>query len=144
MTDTGRPWLIAAGVLDSLAALLHIACIFGGPAWYRFLGAGERMALLAERGDFRATRVTLLIAAVLAGWAAYAFSGAELLPRLPLLRAGLVAIATVCVLRGLVPLPMALLRPEMVSPFWWWSSAIVLIFGVVHAIGTRAAWDALR
>lgn len=54
MINTGRPWLIAAGTLDALAALLHVACIFGGPAWYRFLGAGERMAGMAERGDFRA------------------------------------------------------------------------------------------
>ena len=144
MISAGRPWLIAAGVLDALAALLHVACIFGGPAWYRFLGAGERMAQLAERGDFRAVRVTLLIAAVLAGWAAYAFSGAGLLPRLPLLRTGLVAITTVYLLRGLVPIPMALLRPEMLSGFWLWSSAIVLVFGIVHAIGTWASWDSLR
>lgn len=88
--------------------------------------------------------MTLLIAAVLAVWAGYAFSGARLAPQLPLLRAGLVAISTVYLLRGLVPLPMALLRPEMLSPFWWWSSAIVLVFGIVHAIGTWASWDSLR
>ena len=44
-----RSWLIAAGVVG--AALLHLACIIGGPAWYRFLGAGERMARLGATGS---------------------------------------------------------------------------------------------
>ena len=46
-----RSWLIAAGVLNAGAALLHLACIIGGPAWYRFLGAGERMARLGATGS---------------------------------------------------------------------------------------------
>ncbi len=39
--------LIIGGYLSFVAALLHISCIFGGPEWYRFFGAGERMATLA-------------------------------------------------------------------------------------------------
>jgi len=33
--------LILGGVLSILVALLHIAIIIGGPAWYLFFGAGE-------------------------------------------------------------------------------------------------------
>ena len=44
-----NPFLIAGGVLSALASLLHIAVIAGGPAWYRFFGAGEGMARMAER-----------------------------------------------------------------------------------------------
>ena len=36
--------LIAGGLLSAAASLLHVACIFGGPAWYRFFGAGEGVA----------------------------------------------------------------------------------------------------
>ena len=46
-----RSWLIAAGVLNAGAALLHLPCIIGGPAWPRFLGAGERMARLGATGS---------------------------------------------------------------------------------------------
>jgi hypothetical protein len=85
-------WLLAAGIMDVGAALLHLACIFGGPSWYRFFGAGEHIVRLAERGSARPALITVVIAAVLCGLAAYAFSGAGLLPRLPLLRPALIAI----------------------------------------------------
>ena len=84
--NPGCHWLIVGGWLSVVAALLHIACIFGGPDWYRFFGAGEGMARAAARGDLRPTLITLAIGAVLLVWAAYAFSGAGTLPRRPVLR----------------------------------------------------------
>lgn len=128
-------WLIAAGVLDGAAALLHLACIVGGPAWYRFFGAGDAMVAMAERGMLRPTLVTLAIAAILSIWAAYAFSGAGLLPRLPLLRPALLAIAAVFLARA-AALPLLFrVMPDRSSAFLWSSSAIVLAIGVVHAVG---------
>ena len=79
-------WLIAGGGLSAIASALHVAIVIGGPSWYRFFGAGERMARDAERGDITPSVITLGIALTLAVWAAYAFSGANLIPRLPLLR----------------------------------------------------------
>src|SRR3546814_5357018 len=57
--NSGSTWLIIGGWLSVAAALLHIACIFGGPDWYRFFGAGEGMARAAARGDLRPTLITL-------------------------------------------------------------------------------------
>ena len=76
-------------------------------------------------------------------WAAYAFSGAGLLPRLPLLQAGLVAISAVYLLRAMAPVAILLFRPALMSPFVWWSSAIVLVYGLAYGIGTYAAWPRL-
>ena len=137
-------WLIAAGSLSAIAALLHVAIIFGGPDWYRFFGAGEGMAGAAERGSARPAVITIGIAAILAVWAAYAFSGAGVIRRLPLVRTALVAISAVYLARALAPLPMLLLRPERMSPFVLWSSIIVLAYGLAYAIGTWAAWPRLR
>ena len=137
-------WLIAAGLLDVAAALLHVAITFGGPDWYRFFGAGEAMAQAAQSGSVRPTLITIAIASVLATWAAYAFSGAGLILRLPWLRTGLVAISAIYLARGLVVVPILLLRPELTDPFLLWSSAIVLVFGLAHAIGTWSAWNGLR
>lgn len=139
----GAPLLVLGGGLSALASLLHLAVIVGGPSWYRFVGAGERMVRLAERNDPRAALVTLGIAAILAIWAAYAFSGAGLIGRLPLLRMGLVAISAVYLARGLIVLPMLAFKPETVTPFWWWSSAIVLVYGLCYALGAWAAWPSL-
>ena len=72
----GSRWLVLGGSLSALAAILHIAVIAGGPAWYRFFGAGEGMATAAERGSPTPALVTLAIAAILMVWALYAFSGA--------------------------------------------------------------------
>ena len=137
-------WLIAAGLLDVTAALLHVVVIIGGPDWYRFFGAGEAMAQAAQSGSVRPTLITIAIASVLATWAAYAFSGAGLILRLPWLRTGLVAISAIYLARGLVVVPILLLRPELIDPFLLWSSAIVLVFGLAHAIGTWSAWNGLR
>lgn len=138
--NPGTGWLIVGGWLSVLAALLHIACIFGGPDWYRFFGAGEGMARAAAHGDLQPTLITLTIAAVLLVWGAYAFSGAGLLPRLPLLRTGLVAITAIYLLRGLVFVPLHLWRPQHSDAFAIWSSLIVLAYGAVYAVGTCKAW----
>ena len=79
-------WLVTAGMMSAAAALLHVATIAGGPEWYRFFGAGEAMARAAERGSPMPALVTAAIAFILLVWAAYAFSGAGLLRRLPLIR----------------------------------------------------------
>ena len=136
-------WLIAGGVLTAAAALLHLAVIAGGPDWYRFFGAGEEMARMAEQGSPRPAIVTLGIAAILATWSAYAFAGAGLIRRLPLMRTALVAIATIYLLRGLILAPLALFRPAAIDAFTLWSSLIVLGYGIAYAVGTWRAWPIL-
>ncbi len=139
----GRSLLIAAGWMSVAASLLHAACIIGGPSWYRFFGAGEKLAQAAERGSLMPAVITAGIATVLAIWAAYAFSGAGVISRLPLLRTALVAISIVLLVRGLsVPL-IQLWRPDLSSAFLYWSSAIVLVFGIAFALGTWASWPIL-
>lgn len=131
-------WLIAGGCLSLAAAVLHLAVIVGGPDWYRFFGAGEGMARAAEQGELMPHLITLGIAAVLAIWAAYAFAGAGLIRRLPLMRTALVAISAVYLLRGLVIVPMLLLAEPTV--FGVWSSLLVLAYGIAYAVGTWRAW----
>jgi hypothetical protein len=138
-----NPALIAGGVLSAAASVLHLAVIVGGPDWYRFFGAGEGMARLAEQDSWTPVLITLGIAGVLAVWAAYAFSGAGLIRRLPLLRTALVLISAVYLLRGLVLIPAFALNPGGVMPFVLWSSLIVLVYGLAYAFGTWAAWPAL-
>jgi len=142
--NPGTPWLVAGAWLSFAASALHIGCILGGPAWYRFFGAGEGVAQAAERGEWLPTLLTLAIAAVLALWGAYALSGAGRIVRLPLPTFCLVGITAVYLLRGLILIPLVLWRPELVDAFAVWSSLIVLAYGLVHAVGLYRAWPALR
>ena len=138
-----NPWLVLAGALSGAACLAHLAVIVGGAPWYRFFGAGERMARMAEARSLRPTVITLGIAAVLAVWAAYALAGAGLIVPLPLMRPVLAAISAVYLVRGLAPVPVLLVTQGRASPFWIWSSLIVLAFGIVYAVGTWRAWPEL-
>jgi hypothetical protein len=136
-------WLISGGMLSAIAALAHIAIIIGGPDWYRFFGAGEGMARAAAQGRMMPALITLGIATMLAIWAAYAFSGAGLIVRLPLLRTALVIISSIYLVRALAVVPFLFTPTEQSSAFWIWSSAIVLIYGLAYAIGTWRAWPEL-
>lgn len=137
-------WLVAGGWLSLAASALHLACIVGGPRWYRLVGAGEGLAKAAERGEWGPAIVTAGIAAVLALWSAYAFAGAGVIGRLPLMRTALVAISAIYIARGLVVvMPTALRRPDLSPGFLFWSSLIVLVFGLVYAVGTWRAWPFL-
>lgn len=142
MSDA-RGWLLAAGWMSVAVSLLHLACIVGGPDWYRFLGAGEDMARGAERGAPFPILITLAIAAILAVWAAYAFSAAGLIGRLPLIRTALVLISAVLLIRATVFSLMPLGRSDLSATFLYWSSAIVLVYGLTFAIGTWKAWPLL-
>lgn len=143
MRNAGTSWLTAAALLSAVAALLHLAVIAGGPDWYRFFGAGEEMARMAERGSPRPALITLGIAAVLAAWSAYALAGAGRIRRLPLMRTALVAISAVYLLRGLVLVPALAINPGAVDAFMLWSSLIVLVYGITYAVGTLRAWPEL-
>lgn len=145
MTNTGKTNLplIAAGISTATASLLHIAIIFGGPEWYRFFGAGEEMATMAEQGSIIPTAVTLFVATVLMLWSAYALSAAGMIGKLPFRRSALVIISAIFLARGVTLLPLWLLEPEKVNGFWIVSSLICLAIGCCYAIGTRQVWNEL-
>jgi hypothetical protein len=139
----GRRLLILAGALSAGIALLHVACILIGPAAYRYFGAGERLASLAAAGSPVPALITAGIAAVFAVFGLYAFSGAGLVPRLPLLRTGLIAVGAVFTPRGLfLPLEiMAMLaRPGAIPSRELVFSAVSLVIGLAYLGGATIEW----
>ncbi len=141
-------YLKLAGFLSFVAAGFHVAITIGGPDWYRFFGAGEGMALMAEEGRLQPIVITLSIAAVLATWGAFAWSGAGILPKMPCLKVVLCLITSVYLLRGLAGLmapffPGNLLLGQNSTSFWLVSSVICLIFGLVHLKGVISNWSIL-
>lgn len=136
-------FLIAGAMMSAGAAALHLGCIVFGAPWYRFFGAGEKMARLAESGSTQPARVTLVIAAVLFVWSAYALSGAGVIARLPMLRSILCAIAAIYLVRGFFFFPLMRALPGNSLAFWLWSAGICAVIGTVHAVGIRQAWPLL-
>jgi len=136
-------YLVISGVLSAIAAVLHLGCIYFGAQWYRFFGAGEQMALMAEQGNNYPTFLTLGIFAVLSIWSLYAFSAAGLIRKFPLTRLALILITSIYLIRGIAGFTL-ISTPMGRSPeFWLWSSIICLIFGVFHAVGLKKQWAKL-
>lgn len=129
--------LVWGGGMSLLAAFLHIAIIIGGPAWYRFFGAGEELARLAEQGSALPGIVTAVIALILMIWSLFAFAGAGLVRHPPFLKPVLIVITSIYLLRGLGVLPLALFLPHEIDAFLVVSSMISLLIGMLHFSGTR-------
>lgn len=102
------------------------------------------MAQAAERGSPAPALITLGITALLMIAAFYAFSGAGIIRRLPLLRTALIVISAVYLLRALAFVPVLILRPELADTFATVSSLVILAYGLAYAIGTWRRWPALK
>lgn len=144
----GRKVLVIAGSLSLLAGFAHVLIVFGGASWYRFFGAGEEMARLAETGSLQPALITFFIAIVLMLWGALAFSAAGLIARLPLLKVSLVLISGVYLSRGLLGLilPFVITHPILAQNslgFWLVSSSICCAYGFFYSLGTWKAWQHL-
>lgn len=144
MPDFVRKCLFLAGVAACAGAVVHIAIIFGGPDWYAYFGAPRGLVEMARAGNLRAAISCVVIAALLAVLAAYAFSAAGVIRRLPFLRIGLASIAAVLILRGVAFIPLIIWRPTALSgicdcrsvdTFIIVTSGLCLAMGIAYALG---------
>ncbi|HEX8720286.1 MAG TPA: hypothetical protein VF736_06575 [Pyrinomonadaceae bacterium] len=135
MDDTRSQPLLVGAALNAAAAALHVGCIAFGAPWYRFFGAGERMARLAAAGSWRPTLITSGIILALVVWTLYDLSGAGVIRRLPFLGPVLRVVAGVYLIRGVAGLPFLPFAAGRTATFWWWSSAVCLVVGAVHLAG---------
>jgi hypothetical protein len=71
-----NPRLITGSVLSAAAPLRHLVVIASGGDGYRFFGASEAMARMAEQGSLQPALLTLGIVAVLPSDPLNAFAGA--------------------------------------------------------------------
>lgn len=144
MPSFANRMLFWTGVAAAAGALLHVAILIGGPDWYAFFGAPQGLVEMARAGNPRAPISCLVIAAILLLFAAYAFSGAGMIRRLPLLRTVLVLIASLLILRGILFIPLVLWRPgalagicdcRSVDTFIVATSIVCLALGIGYAVG---------
>jgi hypothetical protein len=134
---------IASGIA-LFGAIIHWIAPFIGYDWYAFLGAPTWVLESVREQSLAAPAGAAAIGGLMATCALYSLSGAAVIPRLPLLRLGIVTIALICLARGLVLLPYLLLVPGTFTPFNVIGSAIWLIAGLGFATGGVRRWRQLR
>lgn len=141
----GRADLIAAGVLSSGLALFHFAIILLGAQALRYFGAPD----LANRSDAGSIYPALLLAGItglFVVFAFYAFAGAGLVKRPPLLRGSLLVIGGLYSLDGIQVGPKLVAywsRKGSVQPREIVADALFLLIGVLYLRGTSRAWPEL-
>ncbi|WNC68798.1 hypothetical protein RI845_01290 [Thalassotalea nanhaiensis] len=144
MDSDKNKFLIIGSICSALAALVHLGCIIFGADWYRFFGAGEQMARMAEDGHWYPTVVTSIIVLVLSIWSLYGLSGAKVLFKLPFLKLGLIVISLIYLVRGVAFVAIMPMFPENSLTFWLVSSGICLFIGILYSVGTFQSWSTLN
>ncbi|MBT2391851.1 hypothetical protein J7E87_21050 [Streptomyces sp. ISL-1] len=145
MPSNSRPRaraLVLAGSLSLAAGVLHAVLPLYDGAGFRYFGAGEHLAQLAEQGSPIPTATAIGIAVLLTVAAAYAWSAAGLLRPLPKLAPVLITIAAIYLLRGLAllpELPLIAFSPTTLPARELAFSAFALATGLLHAAGLRGS-----
>ncbi len=135
------------GILSFVVALLHLVIIFVGAPAYRYFGAGEDMATAAESGSAFPAMMTLVLVAVFTIWGLYAFSGAGVIRRLPLLRIALLLIGAIYTLRGVAVFQQIfqiVTSSVQVAPREVVFSLVSLVIGLAYLVGTVINWKSFR
>lgn len=140
MNPSSAFFVVMALVIALLGVAIHVAAIFGGPAWYAFFGAPPAVVESARAGTWFAPVGASVIAGLMAICAAYAASAVGLLPKLPLLRTALACIAVICLLRALVLIPLAVKHPELRNAFEVVAAIIWGLAGIGFAAGLLSCW----
>jgi hypothetical protein len=124
-------YLITGGVISGLISILHVILAFN-PGFYQYIV----IAQLPEQSFTLISIATALLALVFAIWAIYAFSGAGLIGRLPMLRKALIAIGVIYILRSLFLFTEINLVLTQGYPFRFTIfSTISLVTGLLYLIG---------
>ena len=129
-----KAWVLYAAWGCAAASILHVVAIFAGADWFDFLGAPPEYGQMMRDGNYvYPVVVTLLIAGMLAVWAAYAVSALK--KPLPYARLILGAVAAIFLLRGLLGIPITLFiltktGPTAIILFHIAASVFVLTLGL--------------
>jgi hypothetical protein len=148
MSSHGNKLLIGGGISSLAIAVLHIAIIIIGiPAYRSFGGVGDNFANMLEAGSVLPTLLTSSVTLVFAIFGCYALSGAGAIRRLPLLRTGLIVVASIYLLRGLMNIPFWLTLTPSTFPEAFKGvafSVTSLVIGLFYASGTAMNWRRLN
>ena len=129
--------LLAGGAISALISILHVILALR-PALYRHISAGQESALaqIAEQGSTPTTIATVALALIFGIWALYAFSGTGLINPLPWLRAALIAIGVIYILRALfIPTELNMALNQGYRFRFVVFSTISLVAGLLYLIG---------
>lgn len=136
-------FLCAAGIAI-FGALIHWVAPLLGPDWYAFLTAPKWVVESARQGTWDAPLSGMMIGGLMFVCGLYAFSATGLMRRLPLTKTALCVISTICLVRGLLLIPLLIKMPERLTAFDITASVVWFVAGLCFLVGTIVRWWALK
>ncbi len=135
-------YLFIATILMLLITLLHVAVIIGGASWYRFFGAGEKMARLHENASLYPILITVFVTALLLIGTLYTYCAYSNVCILLYSKEVLIVMSVIFISRGLffIPLMLSVSHPyckelKEKKLFLFISSLISLVVGSIYMMG---------
>lgn len=98
--------LLVGGGISALAATWNLLMILGGASWYAFARAPEYIVQSAREGALTAPVGAIAIATLMFICTLYAFFGAGVIRKIPMLKSALVTISLLCLIRGAYVSPL--------------------------------------
>lgn len=135
MEKKGKLALAFAGAISASTAIAHLSCIILGPSCYQAQLAPEKLVQLSCEGSLLAPIATILVSSLFFICAFFAFSAAGFFSKFPFIKPALVAIACICMLRGVATIPLSLVYPEMVSTTSILAGMIWFVTGTLYFYG---------
>ncbi|PKI12878.1 hypothetical protein [Colwellia sp. 12G3] len=137
----GIVFLVLATLIAMGTAAAHLSCIYLGPQCYAAQMAPAQIIESAINGTYLAPIGTLLVSGIFVVLGLYALSAAgftgKLINKLPLVNYAIYTIATLCIIRGMLPLQLWLRQPEKVSDVVFYVGIVWLFTGLLYLFGYR-------
>lgn len=134
---------LAGGGIAIFGVVIHWISPFLGPDWYSFLRVPHFVIESARQKTWLAPTGMIIIGFLMLIGAVYALAGAGTIPRPPFTRTALITISLICLLRGLVIVPVLIFIPGTFIAFNVIGSLVWFIAGLGFAIGAYQRWPRL-
>lgn len=129
--------LVLAAFIAMGTAVAHLSCIFLGYECYAAQMAPPQIIESAKNGTYLAPIGTVFASALFVVLGLYALSGAGIIRKLPLLKYAVYAVATLCIIRGFLPLQLWLRHPDKVNDIVFYTGIVWLVTGLLFLFGYR-------
>lgn len=133
----GVTLLVLAAFIAMATAIAHMSCIFLGPECYSAQMAPSIIVESAINGTYLAPVGTVIASSIFAVLGLYALSGAGVIRKLPLLKYVIYVVATLCIIRGILPLQLWLRHPDKVNDIVFYTGIVWFLTGLLFLFGYR-------
>ncbi|PKG83785.1 hypothetical protein CXF85_09780 [Colwellia sp. 75C3] len=135
----GILFLVFAALIAMGTAAAHLSCIYFGPQCYAAQMAPALIVESAMNGTYLAPIGTLFASGIFVVLGLYALAGAgftsNTLDKLPMVNYAIYTIATLCIIRGVLPLQLWFRHPEKVNDVVFYVGIVWLIAGLLYLFG---------